>query len=224
MAVRAVTGASSGSSTRAQAVKTPMPGPSCATSAGPTPPTRRRRQFGPQSRHEFAPDDRWRARRALAADQCDGRGEGVDARFHALISFAAHGPHAVDDPAGLERPLQKRRPARRHRPLLRGLRLLEGVVDRGREAVGARAVHVAHGAADAVREEPLRLLPAAVAVGVRHEFPVLRREDAAEQVEMDASERAAQPDEIRQIRIADIVVIGRVGRYDRAIGIMRFSS
>ena len=70
----------------------------------------------------------------------------------------------------------------------------------------------------AVEEERLRLLLAAVAVGRGHQFLGLGHGERGEEVGEDGLQRAAQPDvkEVRQVGVADVVVVGRVGGPCRA--------
>ena len=71
----------------------------------------------------------------------------------------------------------------------------------------------------AVEEERLRLLLAAVAVGRGHQLLGLGHGERGEEVGEDGLQRAAQPDveEVRQVGVADVVVVGRVGGDDLAV-------
>ena len=66
----------------------------------------------------------------------------------------------------------------------------------------------------AVEEERLRLLLAAVAVRRGDQFLGLGHGERREEVGKDWPQRAAQPDveEVRQVGVADVVVVGRIGR------------
>ncbi len=68
----------------------------------------------------------------------------------------------------------------------------------------------------AVEEEGLGLLLAAVAVGRGDQFLGLGHRERGEEIGEDRPQRATQPDieEVRQIGVADVVVVGRVGRDD----------
>ena len=68
----------------------------------------------------------------------------------------------------------------------------------------------------AVEEERLRLLLAAVAIGRSDQFLGLGHGERGEEVREDRLQRAAQPDveEVRQVGVADVVVVGRIGGDD----------
>ncbi len=68
----------------------------------------------------------------------------------------------------------------------------------------------------AVEEERLRLLLAAVAVGRGDQLLGLGHGERGEEVGEDGPQRAAQPDveEVRQVGVADVVVVGRIGGDD----------
>ena len=93
------------------------------------------------------------------------------------------------------------------------LRLLEGVVDgdwEGRVRLLGKAVHrLRH----AVEKERLCLFLAAVAVGRSDQLLGLWHGQRGEEVGEDRLQRAAQPDveEVREIGIADVVVVGWIG-------------
>ena len=68
----------------------------------------------------------------------------------------------------------------------------------------------------AVEKESLRLLLAAVAIGRGHQFLGLGHSKRGEEVRKDRLQRATQPDveEVRQVGIADVVVVGWISRDD----------
>jgi hypothetical protein len=70
-----------------------------------------------------------------------------------------------------------------------------------------------HRLGHAIEEEGLSLFLAAVAVGRCHQFFGLGHRQRGEKLGETELQRAAQPDveEIRQIGVADVVVVGRVG-------------
>ena len=93
------------------------------------------------------------------------------------------------------------------------LRLLEGVVDGDREGRVRLFHETAHRLSHAVEEEGLGGVLTSVAVGRSHQFFGLRHGQRREQVREHRLQGAAQPDieEVRQIGVADVVVVGRVG-------------
>ena len=95
------------------------------------------------------------------------------------------------------------------------IELAHAAYTRGRHPNWWNDVVVAPGAAH-------HLGPVGRAIGRRHQFLGLGRLEAPEQVRPDAAQRTPQPDveEVRQVGIADVVVIGRVGAdRDRTDGI-----
>ena len=98
------------------------------------------------------------------------------------------------------------------------LRLLEGVVDGDREGRVRLLGEAVHRLRHAVEEERLGLLLAAVAVWRRDQLLGLGHGERGEEVGKDRPQRAAQPDveEVRQIGVADVVVVGRISRDDLA--------
>ena len=72
----------------------------------------------------------------------------------------------------------------------------------------------------AVQEEGLGLLLAAMAVGRSDQLLSLGHGERGEQIGEDGPQRAAQPDieEVRQVGVADVVVVGRVGGDDLVRG------
>ena len=99
------------------------------------------------------------------------------------------------------------------------LGLLEGVVDGDREGRMRLLGESVHRLRHAVEEERLRLLLAAVAIGDGDQFLGLGHGERGEEVREDRLQRAAQPDveEVRQVGIADIVVVRWVGGNDSCI-------
>jgi hypothetical protein len=93
------------------------------------------------------------------------------------------------------------------------LGLLEGVVDGDREGRVRLLGQAVHRLRHAVEEERLGLLLAAVAVGRGDQFLGLGHGQRGEEVGEDGPQRAAQPDveEVREVGVADVVVVGRVG-------------
>ena len=131
---------------------------------------------------------------------------------HPVAALAAHRPRRGDRPAGADHPVEQRLPARRRGPVVVGVGLLERVVDGDRE-VGERGLASAREhAPEAVLEERLRAVLAVVAVRVGDELLGLRHEHRAQQVGVHAAQRAAQPDveEVGEVGVADVVVVGRV--------------
>ena len=105
-----------------------------------------------------------------------------------------------------------------------GVGLLERVVD-GDRVVGQRGLARAREhAPEALLEELLRAVLAVVAVRVGDELLGLRDEHRAQQVGVDAAQRAAQPDveEVREVGVADVVVVRRVRRDERAVDVDRW--
>ena len=96
------------------------------------------------------------------------------------------------------------------------LRLLEGVVDGDREGRVRLLGEAVHRLRHAVEKERLRLLLAAVAIGRGDQLLGLGHGERGEEVGEDRLQRAAQPDveEVRQVGVADVVVVGRVGGND----------
>jgi hypothetical protein len=70
-----------------------------------------------------------------------------------------------------------------------------------------------HGLRHAVEEELLGLFLAAVAVRCGDQLFGLRNRERGEEVGKDGPQRPTQPDveEVRQVGVADVVVVGRVG-------------
>jgi hypothetical protein len=153
---------------------------------------------------------------------------------HAVAKLRAHGPGAGDGkasadhgvekglPAGAGHPWEGGRPARHKtragRPRSQGFGLLEGVVDRDRKGRVRLFGEAVHRLRHAVQEELLGLFLAAVAVGRGDQFLGLGHGQRGEEVGKDGLERAAQPDveEVREVGVADVVVVGRVGGDDLA--------
>ena len=138
---------------------------------------------------------------------------------HRLI-LRPHRPSAGDGETGTDHRIEEGLPAGAGGAFLAiALRLLEGVVDgdrKGRVRLLGEAVHrLRH----AVKEERLRLLLAAVAIRRGNQFFGLGHGERGEEVGEDGLQRAAQPDieEVRQVGVADVVVVGRIGGND-AVG------
>ena len=159
-------------------------------------------------------------RGARAADEDDAGGEGVGASADASgCSFRPHRPGAADGKAGADDRVEEGLPARAGGAVCAvALGLLEGVVDgdwEGRVRLLGEAVHrLRH----AIEKEGLCLLLAAVAIGAGDQFLGLGYGERGEEVGEDGPQRAAQPDveEVRQVGVADVVVVGRVGGDDLA--------
>ena len=134
-----------------------------------------------------------------------------------LLQFSSHRPGAADGEAGVDHGVEEGLPAGAGGAVRAvALGLLEGVVDgdrKGRVRLLGEAVHrLRH----AVEEEGLGLLLAAVAVGRGDQFLGLGYGERGEEVGEDGLQRAAQPDveEVRQVGVADVVVVGWVGGDD----------
>ena len=134
-----------------------------------------------------------------------------------VAAFRPHRPGAGDGEAGADHRVEKGLPAGAGGAFVAiALGLLEGVVDgdrKGRVRLLGEAVHrLRH----AVEEERLGLLLAAVAVGRGDQLLGLGHGERGEEVGEDGLQRAAQPDveEVRQIGVADVVVVGWIGGDD----------
>lgn len=73
-----------------------------------------------------------------------------------------------------------------------------------------------HRPCHALQEERFRLLFAAVTPGGSDQFFRLGYSQRGEEVGEDRLQRATKPnvEEVRQVSIADVVVVGRIGGYD----------
>ena len=133
---------------------------------------------------------------------------------HAVAQLRAHRPSAADGEAGADHRVEEGLPAGAGGAVVAvALRLLEGVVDGDREGWVRLLGEAVHRLRHAVEEECLGLLLAAVAIGRGDQFLGLRHGERGEEVGEDRLQRAAQPDveEVRQVGVADVVVVGRVG-------------
>ena len=191
----------------------PAPGPParCCRAAG----GRALRQFGLERVDELAARGGGRISRARAADEDDAGGEGVSADPDRPSSaFGPHRPGAADSEAGRITASRKvSQPVLAVPPLIAfGLRLLEGVVDGDREGRVRLLGEPVHGLRHAVEKEGLRFLLAAVAIGRGDQFLGLGHGERSEEIRENRLQRAAQPDveEVRQVGVADVVVVGRV--------------
>jgi NAD+ diphosphatase len=113
----------------------------------------------------------------------------------------------------------------RRRPLALGL--LESVVDgHGVIRVGL-LTHPGEGCTETLFEELPRLLFATVeAVGRRDELRRFGDKHRPENIRVNAAERTSQPhvEEVREISVAYVVVVGRIGRDDWAIDTVHHSN
>ena len=103
-------------------------------------------------------------------------------------------------------------PGHRRRPTLG---LLEGVEDGDRDVWGGDLAHPGESCAEPVFEMGFSLgLVATEPVRGRHELGGLRSHKRPEEIRVDRAERAAQPDveEVGEVRVADVVVVGRIRR------------
>ena len=93
------------------------------------------------------------------------------------------------------------------------LGLLEGVVDRDRKGRMRLLSETMHRLCHAVEEKCLGLLLAAVAIRRGDQFLGLRHGERSEKFRKDGPQRTAQPDieEIRQVGVANVVVVRRIG-------------
>ena len=138
---------------------------------------------------------------------------------HAVAQLGPHRPSAADGEAGADHRVEEGLPAGAGGAVVAvALGLLEGVVDGDREGRVRLLGEAVHRLRHAVEEEGLRLLLAAVAVGRGDQFLGLGHGERGEEVGEDGPQRAAQPDveEVRQVGVADVVVVGRIGGDDLA--------
>ena len=117
---------------------------------------------------------------------------------------------------GLDNRVQERLPAGADRagiPLR--FRLLEGVVDGDGEGRVRLLSETLHGQGHPLEKECLGFFLASVAIGRSHQLLGFRHGERGEKVGKNRSQGTAQPDieEVGQIGVADVVVIGRVGGY-----------
>ena len=136
---------------------------------------------------------------------------------HAIAQFGSHRPSAADGEAGSDHCVEKGLPASAGGAVVAvALGLLEGVVDGDRESRVRLLGEAVHRLRHAVEEERLGLLLAAVAIRRGDQFLGLGHGERGEEVGEDGPQRATQPDveEVRQVGVADVVVVGRVGGDD----------
>ena len=136
---------------------------------------------------------------------------------HAVAQLGPHRPCATDGEAGADHRVEEGLPAGAGGAIVTlALGLLEGVIDGDREGWVRLLGEAMHRLRHAVEEERLRLLLAAVAVGRGHQLLGLGHGERGEEVGEDRLQRAAQPDveKVRQVCVADVVVVGRVGGDD----------
>ena len=174
----------------------------------------RGRQFGLERGDEFAACGHRCGDGTLATNQHDaGRksvGSGAD---HPVAQLGAHRPGAADCEAGADHGIEERLPAGAG-GALGALRfgLLESVVDGDRERRMCLLGEAVHGLRHAAQEEGLGLLLAALAIRRGNEFLCFGHGQCGKEVGEDGSQRAPQPDveEVRQVGVADVVVVRRV--------------
>ena len=79
-----------------------------------------------------------------------------------------------------------------------------------------------HRLSHSVEEERLCLLLTAMSVGGCNQFLDLGHGERGEQVGKDWPKRAAQPDieEVREVCVTDVVVVGRISRYNTITSIV----
>ena len=151
--------------------------------------------------------------------QDDRGGQGVGPLGeHPVRQFAAHRPRGRDLPARANEAVKQGMPPCGRLPIRAVVLLLVGVVHGHRHVrVGAVAYPVEDGV-EAVYEKLGGILLPVVAVGVRHELLGLRREHGGDHRGVDALEAAPQPhvEEVGEVGVADIVVVGRVGGHHEA--------
>ena len=94
------------------------------------------------------------------------------------------------------------------------LRLLEGVVDGDREAGMRLFGKTLHRLPHPGQKKGLRLFLVPMPVRSGNQFLGLGDSQRGKEVGKDWTERAAQPDveEVREVRVSNVVVVGRVGR------------
>ena len=176
------------------------------------------RQFRFEGRNELAAGGQGRVPRAPAADQDDAGGEGVGAYTdHSIAEFRAHRPSAGDRETGLNHGIQEGLPTGAgSAPIPFLLGLLEGVVDGDREAGVGLSSKTLHRLSHPGQKKGLRLLLVPMPVWSGDQFFGLRHGERGEQVREYRFQGAAQPDieEIGQVGVADVVVVGRIGGGD----------
>ena len=139
---------------------------------------------------------------------------------HAVAQLCPHRPCAADGEAGADHRVEECLPAGAGSAFVAvALGLLEGVVDGDREGRVRLLGEAVHRLRHAVEEECLRLLLAAVTVGRSDQLLGLGYGERGEEVGEDGLQRAAQPDveEVGEVGVADVVVVGRVGGDDLVI-------
>lgn len=154
--------------------------------------------------------------RALAAHQHNGGGKGIGADTDCSpFAFCAHWPCAGDGKACPDDGAEHGLPAGGGGfGVLVRVALLVGVVDGYRNIFPGVLVNLLTGVQHSVLKEIPRLFSAALkAVGGRHQFFRLGHQHGAEQLGVGVFQRLPHPDieEIGQVCIADVVIIGRVG-------------
>ena len=153
--------------------------------------------------------------RALAAHQHNGRGKGIGAGCNGTVChFGAHGPCAGNGKACPDDGTEHGLPAGGGSfGILVCVALLVGVVDGYRNVLTGVLVNLLAGVQHSVLKEIPSFFGAALkAVGGRHQFFCLGHQHGAEQLGVGVFQRLPHPDieEIGQVCIADVVIIGRV--------------
>ena len=154
--------------------------------------------------------------RALSAHQHNGGGKGVRINGNSANGhFGAHRPCAGNGKACPDNGAEHGLPTSRGCfGVLVCVALLVGVVDGYRNVLPGILVNLLAGVQHSVLKEIPCLFSAALkAVGGRHKFLCLGHQHGAEQLGIGVFQGLPHPDieEIGQISIADIVIIGRVG-------------
>ena len=148
----------------------------------------------------------------LAGDDVDGGGQGRrltgdEPGFH----LSAQRPGAADHQAGIEQGVDHRLPAGGG---------LVGVDDDGHAARFEDAVHLLESLLQVLLKEALASLPAVRAVGVGHDLARFGGERGGEEFRVEMAHGALEPDveEVGEVGVGHVVVVGRVGEHGVEVG------
>ena len=177
----------------------------------------RRGQLGLECGDELAARGGGRVGGARAADEDDAGGRAlVPMPIMRSASLRAHRPSAADGKASVESPRRGRSPSRCWPcpSSLVALGLLEGVVDGDGKAGCACSARRCIACVMPSRKNVSAFSLLAVTIRRRDQFLGLGHSERGEEIRKDRLQRTAQPDveEVRQVGVADVVVVGRVGR------------
>ena len=142
----------------------------------------------------------------LAGHDVDGGGQrGGIAGPQAGLHPGVEGPGGADHQPAIQQGVDHRLPAGGG---------FVGVDDGGDAPRFEDALHLAEGEGQLLLEEAFARLKAPFAFGVGHDFARLGSERGGKEVRVEVAHRALEPDveEVRQVGIGHVVVVGRVGQ------------